>query len=156
MNDQDNELTPLYGTGWGFPMAFDLKPSSEHSGSRSPSSLVMSSGAANVAQSLALLFQTQPGERMMRPEFGCDLHSSVFANLSEGTLANLQHKIAESVARNEPRADGVTVDVKVDPTQKGMLRICVYYQLMGRAQQVTGRLNLLDGASDGGSAWATL
>ncbi len=156
MNNQDNESTQLYGTGWGFPLTFDLKPSGAHAGGLAPSSLVMSSGAANVAQSLTLLFQTLPGERIMRSGYGCDMQSAVFANLSEGTLASLHHQIAESVARYEPRAEGVTVDVREDPTQWGTLRIGVHYRLMGRAQQVTGQLNVLDGMNDGGSAWVTL
>ncbi|HCF3047452.1 GPW/gp25 family protein [Pseudomonas aeruginosa] len=154
MSIQDNELTQLYGAGWRFPLSFELKPSSATGGTPS-SAVVMSSGAENVAQSLALLFQTQPGERIMRSAYGCDLQSAVFANMSEGTLATLRSQIAESVARFEPRAEGVMVDVREDTTQRGTLRIEVTYRLAGQMQQVSGRLNLLDGMEGGLGTWAT-
>lgn len=155
MSTQNDELTRLYGVGWRFPLAFDLKPPSAADRTAQSSALRMSAGADNVAQSLAMLFQTQPGERIMRSAYGCDMQSAVFANMSEGTLAALRSRIAESVARYEPRAEGVTIEVQEDTTQRGTLRIEVTYRLVGQTQQVSGRLNLLDGTDGGWGTWAT-
>lgn len=149
MNKHDRELTRLYGAGWAFPLTF-LGPDEAHP----RSSVAMSAGADNVAQSLRILFQTQPGERLMRPAYGCDMQSAVFANLSEGTLAALHNQIAESVARHEPRAEEVVITVEEDRAQPGVLRITVRYRLAGQKQQVTGQLNRMDGGEGGAGTWA--
>ncbi|MGJ3438312.1 hypothetical protein BSQ98_25620 [Serratia liquefaciens] len=148
MNEQSDKLTRLYGCGWQFPLRFhlDMSPSVK-------SSVAMSTDADNVAQSLALLFQTQPGERIMRPAYGCDMHSFMFANLSEGTLAALRNRIAESVARHEPRAEDVTIELQEVGRQWGSLRITVRYCLAGQPRQVSGQMQRLEGA-DGGTTWA--
>lgn len=157
MNNQHDEWVRLYGSGWRFPLRFELKPSVSEDNdallSPPPSSVTMSAGERNVAQSLALLFRTQPGERIMRPAYGCDMQSAMFANLSEGTLAALRHRIAESVARHEPRAEEVTIDMLEDQRLRGLLRITVRYRLAGQEQRVTGQLNMLEGI-EGGAAWA--
>ncbi|WP_160126110.1 GPW/gp25 family protein [Serratia sp. Z4] len=148
MNEQYDEFIRLYGRGWQFPLRFQL-----HTSPSVESSVVMSTGADNVAQSLALLFQTQPGERIMRPTYGCDMHSVMFANLSEGTFAALRSWIAESVARHEPRAEDVTIELQEVGRQWGLLRITVRYCLAGQPRQVSGQMQRLEGA-DGGTTWA--
>lgn len=155
MNDQDKELVTLYGKGWKFPLEFTMPSLSGNTDTVAFSSLVMSGGNDNVLQSLALLFQTQPGERIMRPALGCDLQSAVFSNMSEETLAALRNRIAECVARYEPRAQGVTVDVREDTTKQGVLRIEVTCRLAGQMQHITGQLNVMDGTDGGAGTWVT-
>lgn len=150
MNEQNTKWGQLYGSGWHFPLRFEPQPSSV-----SDSAVVMSSGVDNVAQSLTLLFQIYPGERIMRPEYGCDVQSAMFANLSEGTLSALRNRIEESVARHEPRAESVTVEMQDSMKEQGVLRILVTYRLAGQAQRIMGQLDLLEGMS-GGEAWAIL
>lgn len=145
MNDQNDPSAQLYGTGWKFPPEF-VAPVAEND-----SCLKMSAGTENVAQSLSLLFQTQPGERIMLPAWGCDLQSAMFGSIAEGTLSALQSQIAESVARYEPRAVNVVVNVQEDSTQHSTVNIVVTYRLAGQTRQVSGRLNLFDIS---GAAWA--
>jgi len=147
MNNDNDPLTQLYGTGWQFPVSFSTPAMGNHA----ESSLQMSAGSDNVRQSLKLLFSTQPGERMMLPSWGCDLQSSMFASLAEGPLAALQTRIAEGVARYEPRAENVAVRVEKDSTQHSTLNITVTYHLSGQSRQISGQLNVLEG---GGTAWA--
>ncbi|WMU75406.1 GPW/gp25 family protein (plasmid) [Enterobacter bugandensis] len=145
MNDQNNLSAKLYGTGWKFPPEFAV-PEAEND-----SCLKMSAGTENVAQSLSLIFQTQPGERIMLPSWGGGLQSAMFGNIAEGTLSALQSQIAESVARYEPRAEDVVVNVQEDSTQHSTVNIVVTYRLSGQTRQVSGRLNLFDTS---GAAWA--
>lgn len=152
MSNQNEELIHLYGSGWRFPLHFDPKPVSASTDGLAPSAVVMSGGVDNVAQSLAMLFQTQPGERVMRPDYGCDMQSLMFTNLSESMLGALRHRIVESVAHHEPRAEQVDVVLQEDPTLRGLLHVAVRYHLAGQTQQVTGQLNLLE-SEGGGSAW---
>ncbi|QRR07653.1 GPW/gp25 family protein (plasmid) [Burkholderia sp. MS455] len=155
MDNQDNELVRLYGTGWKFPLTFDLPAPVVGQDIETRSAVVMSAGTDNVAQSLAMLFQTQPGERIMRAAYGCDMQSMVFENVSEATLASLHSRISESVARYEPRAEGVTIAMQEDARQAGTLRIELTYRLAGQTRQVSGSLNLSDGVDGGWNSWAT-
>ncbi|MGP3144250.1 GPW/gp25 family protein [Serratia bockelmannii] len=153
MNNQHDELTQVFGEGWGFPLRFNLKPTSSNEKPGAASAVVMSAGAGNVAQSLALLFQTQPGERIMRASYGCDFQSAMFANLSDSMLVALRNRIAESVANHEPRAEGVTVDMEALLKPQGMLRVVVTYRLAGLEQRLQGHVNVLEGVEEGG-VWA--
>ncbi len=52
------------GTGWAFPVTFDKKPEC---------AVRMVSEVEDIEQSLTLLLSTRPGERVMRPDYGCNL-----------------------------------------------------------------------------------
>ncbi|RQQ47909.1 GPW/gp25 family protein [Burkholderia stagnalis] len=146
MSIQDTE-TALYGQGWKFPLTFTLP----RAGDPAASGVAMSAGAHNVEQSMRVLFQTQPGERIMRDAYGCDLQSAVFANLSEGTLAGLRRRILDSVARCEPRAEVLAIELQQDARREGWLRIEVTYRLAGQAQarRMSGALDMQNGTGGG-------
>ena len=60
------------GTGWSFPPRF----------SKQAEGLELSSFEDDIAESLYILLSTTPGERIMNPEYGCDLQSQVFQNIN--------------------------------------------------------------------------
>lgn len=153
MDYQDSEWVRLYGAGWQFPPRFRLTPPSPSDSPLPAGAVQMSAGMDNVAQSLRILFQTQPGERIMRPAYGCDMQSAVFANMSEGVLATLYNQIAESIARYEPRVEDVDIDIQEDGKQPGTLRIAVTYRLAGQTQQLSGQLDVLEGTTSGRPSW---
>ncbi len=64
---------PFLGTGWSFPPAF----------TKGGAEVEMVSGAEDIHQSLQILLSTRLGERVMQDEFGCDLHSVLFAVAQE-------------------------------------------------------------------------
>ena len=57
-----------------------------------------------VKQSLLQIVQTQRGERVMRPNFGCNLQQYVFENNDELLGQLLRTEIAAAVSKWEPRA----------------------------------------------------
>jgi uncharacterized protein len=57
-----------------------------------------------VRQSILLLLATRPGERVMRPDYGCWLHRLVFAPNDAGTAGLAMHYVREALERWEPRA----------------------------------------------------
>ena len=82
----------------------------------------------SVRQSILLILGTAPGERLMRPEFGCGIHDLVFENLSFGTLGRVQHAVDEALLRLEPRIDVTSIDVR--PGGDGnVLLIHIQYQV---------------------------
>ena len=72
---------------------------------------------------------TAPGERVMRPEYGCDIHELVFAPC-DGTTAGLAiHLIRQALTRWEPRAKLIKVDADFDPDRPGCLMLSVLYEV---------------------------
>ena len=82
----------------------------------------------SVRQSILLILGTAPGERLMRPEFGCGIHDLVFENLSFGTIGRVQQTVDEALLRLEPRIDVTSIDVR--PGGDGnVLLIHIQYQV---------------------------
>jgi Bacteriophage baseplate protein W len=81
-----------------------------------------------VRQSILTLLGTQYGERLMRPDFGCNLKSLVFAPNNLATASLAQHYVREGLTAGEPRIllDDVTVD---NDNVNGRLVIHVRYRL---------------------------
>ena len=84
--------------------------------------------AEKVRQSILTLLGTQYGERLMRPTFGCNLKSLVFAPNNLATASLAKHYITEGLAAGEPRIllDDVTV---TNDNGNGRLLIQVRYRL---------------------------
>lgn len=127
----------IYGKGWAFPPTF------------SSQGVTMTEGLDNVRQSMRVLFQTQPGERIMRPDYGCDMQSSMFCNISNNLLAELQTQLTESVLRHEPRVALESINVHQDQNAKSSskLQVGVVYRLAGSEQmdRLSGSLDLAEG-----------
>ena len=85
-------------------------------------------GAENVERSMRLIIGTAYGERPMRPEFGCGIHSLVFESATASVASQAKIHVQDSLRRWEPRAD--IISVTVDRTSvPNTLTIMVTYQL---------------------------
>jgi phage baseplate assembly protein W len=86
-------------------------------------------GIEKVEQSLRIILGTQHGERVMRPEFGCNLRSLAFAprNLVTATLA--KHLVEDGLQRWEPRIDVLDVRSSFPADEPGALVIELDYRL---------------------------
>lgn len=104
---------------WAFHLPVEAL-GSEEAGSIEGLSLNNQGGIATVAegravrQSILLLMATRPGERVMRPDYGCWLHRLVFAPNDAGTAGLAIHYIREALQRWEPRAAIVRLDAGAD------------------------------------------
>jgi len=87
-----------------------------------------SSGAAKVEQSIRLILGTQHGERLMRPTFGSNLRTLVFAPNNTSTANLARYYVAEALARWEPRIEVLEVDVE-NSAAEPLLRISITYRL---------------------------
>jgi phage baseplate assembly protein W len=106
----------FYGRGMSFPLQLGVAGIRE------------SVGVQKVEESIRIILGTQYGERVMRPRFGCNLKSLVFApnNVSTANLA--RYYVQEGLAQWEPRIEVVEVAVENDNLH-GMLRINITYRL---------------------------
>lgn len=108
------------GAGWGFPMR--TGPSG---------SFTLVSGQREIEEAMRLVLATAPGERPMRPEFGCAVHDLVFAPVNDRTIGRIQYEVRTSLDRWEPRIKVESVDVSVDPENTAVLFIDVRYSIRG-------------------------
>ncbi|WP_350307144.1 GPW/gp25 family protein [Photorhabdus viridis] len=136
----NNNLTKVYGRGWAFPPSFTLLHGVQ-----------MAEGQEDVHQSLRILFSTQPGERIMRSDYGCDLQSYMFTNIREELLAQVKTTINDAMSRYEPRAVVDNVQVVQQRQNPNLLQIQVTYRLRGSdiVQQLKGQLDIGDGRGVG-------
>jgi len=108
----------------------------------------LADGVEAVRQAVLLLLSTTPGERVMRPDYGCDLHRLLFAP-NDGTTAGLAiHYVRRALERWEPRIAVLRVDANQDPDQPGVLEVVVDYKVRAaqRRDQVVVALQLTEGA----------
>jgi len=84
---------------------------------------------AAIRQAILLLLSTRPGERVMRPEYGCDLHRLVFSPNDATTAGLAVHYVRSALLRWEPRIEIVRLDAAADEDDPGRLAITLEYRL---------------------------
>jgi phage baseplate assembly protein W len=94
----------------------------------------------SVRQAIFLLLTTVPGERVMRPDYGCDLHQLVFSPNDETTAGLAIHYVRRALDLFEPRAEVVRVDAAANPDDPGRLDVTLDYRV--RATQQDGQLTV--------------
>jgi Bacteriophage baseplate protein W len=100
-----------------------------------------------IRQSLMLLISTRPGERVMRPEYGCDLSRLVFSPNDDTTAGLAIHFVRQAVERWEPRVEVLRVDAGLDPEEATRLEIALDYRVRAtlRSDSVVVGLDLQEG-----------
>jgi hypothetical protein len=104
------------GSGWAFPVDTDYQGAVE-----------LASAEADIEQAIRIILGTAPGERVMRPEFGCDIHSYAFTTVNTTTVTLIEDAVEQALVRWEPRIDVDLVEVQVDDLAEGRLLIDVQY-----------------------------
>jgi uncharacterized protein len=94
----------------------------------------------SVRQALLLLIATAPGERVMRPEYGCHLNRLVFSPNDDTTAGLAIHYVRRAVERWEPRVDVLDVDAERSDEEPNRLDIVLEYRV--RATQRTHELRI--------------
>jgi phage baseplate assembly protein W len=107
------------GTGWNFPIT--VTPGVGH--------LALVNEDASIQQAIWIILSTAPGERLMHPEFGCAIHTLVFAPNNASTAGLARFHVQEALNRWEPRIIVDEVEVQADPARPEFLLISVTYQV---------------------------
>ena len=119
----------LVGVGWHFPVRVDLRRRYElDSLSRARGGIALARYGADIEQAIRIILATRPGERRMRPTFGCQIHELVFAPMNATTFGYMRRYVEEALAQWEPRIDVASVEVASSP-QDGWVDITIGYQI---------------------------
>ena len=111
-------MTDLLGSGLAFPLQVDRA-----------GGIALARGHDDIQQALELILGTAPGERPMRPEFGCGVHDFVFDTIDAETIGRMDTEIRYALDRWEPRVEVEKVDFDLDGVQRGELRITIGYRI---------------------------
>lgn len=105
------------GVGWGFPVGLDK-------GGR----IEKQAHEASIRKAIWIILATAPGERVMRPDFGCGIHDLIFEVNSASTATRIASRVRQALLRWEPRID--VLDVQVTPGEEGaMMFISIDYRV---------------------------
>jgi phage baseplate assembly protein W len=112
------------GKGWRFPVALNLT-----------GGLSQSQYEENVRESLFVVLGTAPGERVMRPDFGCRIHDLMFAPNNDETAARAEYYCEEALLKYEPRLESVKCIAVPNKDEPNRLDIRVQYQIAGQSER---------------------
>ena len=82
----------------------------------------------DVRQAIRIILDTEPGERVMRPDFGTGLRALAFEPLNTNTIALARHRVEQALVLWEPLIDQVTVSASADRT-RALLTIDITYRV---------------------------
>ena len=105
------------GKGWKFPIRVDS----------ATGKIMTSEYEEDVAEAIRIIIFTIKGERVMRPNFGCNAYNFVFGSMDATTLGLLESEIKEAITVWEPRVVNVEVKAVPDREASGRLMINIKY-----------------------------
>ncbi len=126
---------PLY-RAWRFVHPdFDIEESFPGIRVSSTGGIEMVTDQDAVRQSIMLLLTTSPGERVMRPDYGCDLHRLVFSPNDATTHGLAIYYIRRALQRWEPRIEILRLDADADEKDPGRMDIVLEYRMRKTAHR---------------------
>src|SRR5260221_3809890 len=116
------------GGGWSYRVRIDP----------APGGVAYVEYETDIRQSILIILSTAPGERMMRPDFGCGIHDLAFEVINVATLTRIEATVTAAITKYEARIE--LLSVRADPLQAsdGLLLIDLEYRI--RRTNQTGNL----------------
>jgi phage baseplate assembly protein W len=119
----------IFGQGLGFPPRVGAD-----------GRLVWSEGENNVREAIRIMLMTEPGERLMREEFGGGLRQFLFEPNTVTTRQLIAERITQAIDRWEPRVS--IEETRVEPDAQDSRRVSVTIMFRLVATQALGRLGM--------------
>ena len=94
-------MTDIIGSGLAFPLQVDRR-----------GGIALARDEQDIDQAIQLILGTAPGERPMRPEFGCGVHDFVFDSIDANTIGQMEEAIRIALERWEPRIEVSAVGLR--------------------------------------------
>ena len=111
-------MTEIIGSGLAFPLQVDRR-----------GGIALARDETDIEQAIELILSTAPGERPMRPEFGCGVHDFVFDSIDASTVGSMELAIRDALDHWEPRVVVETVEFDLSSVDEGRLMIDIGYRV---------------------------
>lgn len=115
---QPDPSKAFLGVGWAFPPQL-----------QGDDKLALVAYEEDIRQAIQIILSTNPGERVMRPDFGTGLKDFVFEPIATTTLALIENRVQTSLVDWEPRIEVTNIAVTPDSAQPGKLLIEILYRI---------------------------
>ncbi len=112
------------GQGLAFPL--QINPRGE---------IALVSGPRDIEQAIIMILETAPGERVMRPDFGCRIHELLFDPRDAATFGLIAQYVKDALGRWEPRIEVDEVVVNNAPGLDGALLVNINYRVKNTHDQ---------------------
>ena len=111
-------MSGFLGSGLAFPLQVDRR-----------GGIALARDETDIEQAIELILGTAPGERPMRPEFGCGVHDFVFDSIDASTIGKMENAIRDALDHWEPRVVVETVEFDLSDVDEGRLMIDIGYRV---------------------------
>jgi uncharacterized protein len=111
-------MADIIGSGIAFPLRVDRR-----------GGVALAAGDEDVQEAIRVIIGTAPGERPMRPEFGCGIHDYVFESIDAYAVTCIEREILTALDRWEPRIDVLDIELDLSRAESGVLQIELTYAL---------------------------
>lgn len=108
------------GKGWRFPVTIDRS-----------GGVGQSAQDELIRESILIILGTAPGERVMRPHFGCEIHDLLFAPNNPNTAGLAAHYVVEALEKWEPRIEAINAAARPSQDEPNKLLIDIQYRVRG-------------------------
>ena len=108
----------VVGSGWAFPVRSDAR-----------GRISLARRGQDIEEAIRIILLTPKGQRVMRPEFGCQIHDLIFAPNDATTAGLAVFYVEEALAMWEPRIRVIDVTATPDDTNDSRLMIRIEYEI---------------------------
>jgi Bacteriophage baseplate protein W len=113
---------PFDFLGCGFAFPFAVTPDGR---------LARATDVRRIDESIWMILGTRPGERLMRPDFGCAIHGLLFAQNTPALRARAVDAVRRALVAHEPRIDVLDIRADFDAAQPSLLVLRIDYRVRG-------------------------
>jgi phage baseplate assembly protein W len=111
-------MRDFLGNGWAFPVSIDAH-----------GRISLARQERDIEEAIRIILLTPKGQRVMRPEFGCQIHELLFATNDATTAGLAAYYVEEALGMWEPRIQIHQVTARPDPLNPGRLLIDLHYEI---------------------------
>ncbi|HEU4785293.1 MAG TPA: GPW/gp25 family protein [Ktedonobacterales bacterium] len=111
-------MRDFLGVGWAFPVGVDAR-----------GRIALARQERDIEEAIRIILLTPKGQRVMRPEFGCQIHDLMFAPNDATTAGLAAYYVEEALGMWEPRIHLKEVNARPDPENQGRLLIDMSYEV---------------------------
>lgn len=111
-------MSGFLGRGWAFPPQLNDRDR-----------VSMVEADTDIKQAIYIILNTAPGERVMHPDFGCNIHEMIFWPANDQTAAIIERYVTEALTRWEPRIRLHEVRAVPGAADFGQMLINIVYEI---------------------------
>lgn len=124
------------GTGWNFPIRINKKNNLElvstsddnlEDKNKNEEMIINENHREDIRQAILIILNTTPGERVMRPRFGCGINNHVFSVINNSNLEVIKKEVEDALLLYEPRIELENIEASVDINEENKLIINIEY-----------------------------